>query len=103
MINYIKSKLTTAELLAGLAEEATELSHAALKLRRVVDGTNYTPVTFDEAFANLNEEIGDILLCLETLGLPVEARAYRKDMDAKLERWVKRLKGESNGGQPCTK
>lgn len=97
-IEFIRSKLTTAELLAGLAEEATELSHAALKMRRVVDGTNYTPVTFDEAYANLNEEIGDILLCLETLGLPVESRAYRREMDAKLERWVRRMKGESKEG-----
>lgn len=95
MTDYIRENVPAAELLAQLAEEATELGHAALKLRRVIDGKNPTPVTFDEAFANLNEEIGDILLCLETLGLPVEVRAYRKDMDAKLERWVRRLKGES--------
>lgn len=95
MMNYIRENVPTPELLAQLAEEAAELGHAALKMRRVVDGKNPTPVTFDEAFANLNEEIGDILLCLETLGLPVEARAYRNEMDAKLERWVRRMKGES--------
>ena len=98
MIDYIQEKLPNAELLAGLAEEATELAHAALKMRRVLDGRNYTPVTFDEAFANLKEEIGDVLLCLETVGLAVDPEAYRKDMDAKLERWVNRLKGESQEG-----
>lgn len=97
-IEFVRSKLTNAELLAGLAEEATELSHAALKMRRVMDGTNYTPVTFDEAFANLKEEIGDVLLCLEMVGLTVELESYRKDMDAKLERWVRRLKGECQEG-----
>jgi len=97
-IEFIRSKLTNAELLAGLAEEATELAHAALKIRRVMDGKNYTPVTFDEAFANLKEEIGDVLLCLEMVGLTVELESYRKDMDAKLERWVRRLKGETKEG-----
>lgn len=97
-IEFIQSKLNNAELLAQLAEEAAELGHAALKMRRVIDGTNRTPVTFDEAFANLKEEIGDVLLCLETVGLTVEPEAYRKDMDAKLERWVRRLKGECREG-----
>ena len=103
MINYIRKTVPYAEQMAGLAEEATELAHAALKLRRVYDGTNPTPVTEREAVANLIEEVGDVLLCLEVLGLPAVSEDYQKAMDAKLERWVKRLKGESNGGQPCTK
>lgn len=94
-IEYIRSKLTYAEQMAGLAEEATELAHAALKLRRVCDGTNPTPVTEKEAVANLIEEVGDVLLYLEVLGFPVEPEDYRKNMDAKLERWVRRMKGES--------
>lgn len=93
-IEYIRSQLSYPEQMAGLAEEATELAHAALKLRRAIDGSNPTPVTEREAVNNLIEEIGDVLLCLEVLGFPVEPAAYRKDMDAKLERWVRRLKGE---------
>lgn len=93
-IEYIRSRLSDAEQMAGLAEEATELAHAALKLRRAHDGTNPTPVTCTEAFDNLIEEVGDVLLCLEVMGFPVEPDFYRKDMDAKLERWVRRLKGE---------
>ena len=98
MIEYIQEKLPVKELMAQLAEEATELAHAALKMRRVLDGKNPTPVTFDEAYVNLKEEIGDVLLCLETVGLAVEPEAYRKDMDAKLERWANRLKGEPREG-----
>jgi len=37
-VEYIKSKLPKTELLLTLDEEATELSQAALKLRRVLDG-----------------------------------------------------------------
>ena len=93
-IEYIRSKLDHAEQMAGLAEEATELAHAALKLRRAYDGTNSTPVTEQEAVANLMEEVGDVLLYLEVLGFPVVPEDYRHNMDAKLERWVRRLKGE---------
>ena len=91
-IEYIRSQLSNPELLTGLAEEATELAHAALKLRRVIDGTNHTPVTYDEAYANLKEEIGDVLLCLEVFGISTSTEAYRPGMDAKLKRWVYRLK-----------
>lgn len=97
-IEYIRSQLNHAEQMAGLAEEATELAHAALKLRRVYDGTNPTPVTEKDAVANLIEEVGDVMLCLEVLGFLEEPEAYRKDMDAKLERWVNRLKGECQEG-----
>ncbi len=50
MINevaYIKEHLPKAEILCQLAEEASELAQAALKLRRALDGTNPTPVTIE--------------------------------------------------------
>ena len=67
MIEYIQEKLTTEELLCQLAEEATELAHAALKLRRVYDGSNPTPTTDAEAIGNLHEEIADVKLLLKLL------------------------------------
>ena len=90
MIEYIREKLTTEELLAQLAEEAAELAHAALKLRRVYDGTNPTPVTHEEALANLHEEIADVRLVLELLELTnkLEQTAI---MAEKLTRWARRL------------
>lgn len=59
----IQDHLSQAELLAMLAEEAAELSQAALKLRRVLTGTNPTPVGANEAIARLIEEIADVDLC----------------------------------------
>ena len=48
--------LPETEVLAQLAEEAAELAQAALKLRRVLDGTNPTPLSESEARAALAEE-----------------------------------------------
>lgn len=97
---YIRSHLPNAEILAQLAEEAAELGHAALKLRRVIDGTNPTPVTYDEAYANLKEEIADIMLLINILELDTTQLSgeYIQIMIAKNERWVRRLKGESKEG-----
>jgi len=98
MIDYIRNALPQEELLAQLAEEATELAHAALKLRRVYDGTNPTPIKRSEAFDNLKEEIADVELLLIVLGydrsMLISERMKR--MDAKLLRWAERLR-ELNG------
>ena len=52
--------LPEEELLAQLAEECSEAAKAALKLRRARDGVNPTPVSEEEAFGNLVEELADI-------------------------------------------
>lgn len=53
--------LPEEELLAQLAEECSEAAKAALKLRRARDGVNPTPVSEEEAFSNLVEELADVL------------------------------------------
>lgn len=63
----IKDILPETEILAQLAEEAAELAQAALKLRRVLDGTNPTPVTEGAARNDLVEEYGDVLNCADQL------------------------------------
>ena len=63
----IKEILPETEILALLAEEAAELAQAALKLRRVLDGTNPTPVTEGAARNDLVEEYGDVLNCADQL------------------------------------
>lgn len=60
----MRDVLPETEILAQLAEEASELAQAALKKRRVLDGTNPTPVSLKEANDNLVEEGADVLLCL---------------------------------------
>lgn len=89
----ITDRVPQAELLAQLAEEATELAHAALKLRRVYDGTNPTPVKRSDAFDNLKEEIADVKLLLMVLGLDKHFPEYAHLMAAKLQRWEQRLMG----------
>lgn len=59
-------------MLEQLAEEAAELSHAALKLSRILRKENPTPVTETEAKANLIEEYTDIVQCAEDLGLFID-------------------------------
>lgn len=79
--------LGEAEVLAQLAEEAAELAQAALKLRRVVDGRNPTPVTEQEARQNLMEEYTDVVHCALELGVVENWRQITK----KRARWKARL------------
>ena len=91
-IDFIKAQLPLKEILAQLAEESAELGKAALKLRRVIDGTNPTPVTLVQATENLAEEIADVLLCLAVIGFDLdELEEFRPAMNIKLQRWVNRL------------
>lgn len=101
-LEVVRAKLSDPELLAQLAEEAAELAQAALKMRRVIDGTNPTPVTFQKAHDNLLEEICDVETCVAALlyNTPTAVKV-RADMRAvKLERWAGRLLGtEAKDGQ----
>ena len=90
----VRQKLGKAELLAQLAEECNELGKAALKLRRVLDGANPTPVPKEEAEANLQEEIADVLGCVGLIGfieMDANAQIYRK-----MKHWVKRLEARDS-------
>ena len=89
--------MSEAELLAQLAEECMELAHAALKLRRVLDGKNPTPVSEEKARENFNEEVADVNLVLAVLGTTEGvAKAYER-MNFKLKRWAGRLRANWEG------
>lgn len=92
MIEFIRDQLPKTELLAQLAEEAAELAQAALKIRRVIDGRNPTPVKLSEAEDNLVEEIADVKLCLRVLGYDLTDPKYDWAGDRKLDRWARRMK-----------
>ena len=89
MRDVIRKHVPVTELLAGMAEEAAELAQAALKLRRVLDGTNPTPVKEEEATEQLYEEVADVTLYLNILGVPISYITGL--MEAKQKRWVERL------------
>ena len=92
-IEYIRKSLPKEVLLLQLAEECAELGKAALKLSRVLDGRNPTPVKRPEAFNNLIEEYADVLLCLEVLGMETSEVITQvgEIIPEKLDRWVQRL------------
>ena len=62
-------KIGAAAMLEQLAEEATELAHAALKLARIERGENPTPVLKEVAMDHLIEEYTDVVQCAEELRL----------------------------------
>ena len=88
-MNIIKQKVPVTELLAGLAEEASELAQAALKLRRVYDGTNPTPVKDEDAQERLYEEMADVKLYCSML--KVNVKYISEMMLSKQKRWEQRL------------
>ena len=91
-MNIIKQKVPVTELLAGLAEEASELAQAALKLRRVYDGTNPTPVKEEDAQERLYEEMADVKLYCSML--KVNVKYISEMMLSKQKRWERRLMEE---------
>lgn len=91
MIDFIREQLPDEELLAQLAEECNELAQAALKMRRVLDGKNPTPVKLTVAYDNLVEEIGDVKLVLRVLGYHMDDPGYDIAVERKLRRWTDRL------------
>ena len=94
-IKIVADTLDEPELLCQLAEEASELSTAALKLRRAITKINPTPKSEEECRDNLAEELADVSLCLDVLGIDTTDRALMltmvKTVNRKCQRWVKRL------------
>lgn len=82
-------KLPITELLAGLAEECSELAQASLKLRRFYDRTNPTPIDEDTAQERFYEEIADVSLYLEQI--PYALSYVQSIKTRKMRRWKERL------------
>lgn len=83
--------LPQTEILAQLAEEAAELGHAALKLRRALGVTgNPTPVNIREAADALVEEIADVIV-VENQVLGLNWEDVDRICQTKLKRWKERL------------
>lgn len=93
-ILFIREQLSTADQFAQVAEEAVELAHAAMKMQRILTGTNPTPVTEKDARAKVMEEICDLYNALEVLKLDVSMK-YDGIRKKKMARWVERIKKEA--------
>lgn len=99
----ISDYLPKTEILAQLAEEASELAQAALKLRRALDGKNPTPKSVEECEANLREEWADVQVAFDELWhdkRPSEIWAFdvecKNTITKKLDRWLSRLQAKED-------
>lgn len=100
-IHYILEHSSESDLLCLIAEEASELAQAAMKLKRVLSAdAASTPVTIEEAEEHLNEEWADVLnaSCIFLRKHSADNTEYdtRSDhvfeiMVSKIDRWYKRL------------
>ena len=95
---YVMNHLDERSKLEQLAEEAAELSQAALKLIRAQGmSDNVTPITEQEALENLREEIIDVLACIEVYDYELDGdvnMVEAMENSPKWLRWAERLKGE---------
>ena len=106
MSKKVSDILPKTEILAQLAEEASELAQAALKLRRALDGTNPTPKSVAECEANLTEEIADVTNAIDALfdswfgdDFKSENELWKAEQEienAKYKRWLSRLEEKEN-------
>lgn len=104
MSKKVSDILPKTEILAQLAEEASEPAQAALKLRRALDGTNPTPKSVAECEANLMEELADTsnavaALCDAWFGDSRDSEREFWDAEheieyAKYKRWLSRLEAK---------
>lgn len=109
MSKKVSDILPKTEILAQLAEEASELAQAALKLRRALDGINPTPKSVAECEANLMEEFADIsnavdVLCDAWFGDRLDSEcefwdAEHEIKDAKYKRWLSRLEAKEQSDE----
>ena len=106
MSKKVSDILPKTEILEQLAEKASELAQAALKLRRALDGTNPTPKSVAECEANLMEKFADVTNAIDALfdswfGANIKSEsefwdAEREIEDAKYKRWLSRLEEKEN-------
>lgn len=92
----IMNEIGEEALLDQIAEEAAELSQAALKLSRKKRGVNPTPKNEDECLRGLLEEMADVEVAM-TEWLSNKPTGYvaqiNSMMEYKAERWEARVFG----------
>ena len=75
---FVNENVGYDEILNQLNEECAELILAVSKLRRSMSSKNPTPVTKEQALSMVEEELADVMLCLDILGFDTKTN-YRKD------------------------
>ena len=89
----IIKKLPRRDKLEALAEEASELAQAALKVIRAEKmSKNPTPMADNEAKIALNEEFYDVLIAALALEFKIPSEEFLLN-NFKVKRWAERIKG----------
>lgn len=88
---YVLEHIDKRTLLERLAEEAVELSQAALKLIRAEKlSNNPTAANVSIASEQLNEELADVLVAADAIGVTI----LESCDNSKWHRWAARIKKE---------
>lgn len=95
-IAIIQANMHTAEMLDMLRTECGELGRATIQLQVTINPDNPSPATTSEAYRNVLEELADIGLCLDLLGINNAIDRLRVDQikREKAERLVERLQAK---------
>lgn len=86
-MRFIGENVSDTSRLLQAGEECAELIATIFKYLRKMSADNPTPKTKEEIVNNIKEELTDVLLCVNAVGL-FDNEMYQY----KLDRWVKRLK-----------
>lgn len=91
-MNIIK-EIGAPAALEQCAEECTELAQACLKIARKLRNENPTPAPMDILMRGFNEEVADVLVCIEALveGGLISNEAIDSVRMQKEKRWQERL------------
>ena len=85
---YIREKIPEVDILEQLAEESSELTHAALKLARIKRGINPSPISETQAMENLVEELSDLILITRFV---LDIEPDKEVINQKMKRWKNRI------------
>lgn len=86
-LDAIREKVAEPALYENLAEEASEVAHAALKVARIMRGENPTPLKIPQAMSRLKQEVCDLFVVCDVLGISGDYDY----MFSKIQRWLSRL------------
>ncbi|UNI72537.1 MAG: hypothetical protein [Chaetfec virus UA24_144] len=90
-LEYIRKELGPHARYECIAEEASEVAHAALKCMRILEGKNPTSDDdFDKAYKHLADELGDLSLAVDIWGGWPSKEKYTEARDRLLQRLQQR-------------
>lgn len=93
----ISKRIGDPALLEQCAEECAELAQVCLKLARKLRNENPTPAKEVDILNNLNEEVADVLVCIDAIvddaGL-LSHEAIESTQMSKRKRWEERINQE---------